>query len=134
LVMRMLEKMGHLSTLAQNGREVLRILESETFDLVLMDVQMPGMDGFEATVHIRARELQLGRHTPIIALTAHAMKGDRQRCMDAGMDGYVSKPINITELFEEIARVRLPGIASDHECPAAVTPQSVDGAGHLAAK
>jgi two-component system sensor histidine kinase/response regulator len=99
-----------------------------------MDVQMPGMDGFEATVHIRAREMALGRHTPIIALTAHAMKGDRQRCMDAGMDGYVSKPINITELFEEIARVRLPEIESDHEYPAAVPNQSVSAPGHIAVK
>jgi two-component system sensor histidine kinase/response regulator len=66
---------------------------------------MPGMDGFQATGMIRARELAMGRHTPIIAMTAHAMKGDRQRCLQAGMDGYVSKPINLAAILEEIASV-----------------------------
>jgi CheY-like chemotaxis protein len=80
-------------------------METRSFDLVLMDVQMPGMDGFQATAIIRSRELALGRHTPIMAMTAHAMKGDRQRCLQAGMDGYVSKPIKIAELFEEIDNV-----------------------------
>jgi signal transduction histidine kinase/DNA-binding response OmpR family regulator len=134
LAARVLQKRGHTVTLATSGPEALAAIEASRFDLVLMDVQMPGMDGFEATVHIRSREMALGRHTPIIALTAHAMKGDRQRCMDAGMDGYVSKPINITELFEEIARVRLPEIESDHEYPAAVPTQSVSAPGHIAAK
>jgi signal transduction histidine kinase/DNA-binding response OmpR family regulator len=102
LAKRILGKRGHTVTLATSGAEALAAMEARSFDLVLMDVQMPGMDGFQATAIIRTRELALGRHTPIMAMTAHAMKGDRQRCLQAGMDGYVSKPINLTELFEEI--------------------------------
>jgi signal transduction histidine kinase/CheY-like chemotaxis protein len=105
LATRILEKRGHAVTLAISGSEALAAMESRTFDLVLMDVQMPGMDGLQATGIIRAREAAQGRHTPIIAMTAHAMKGDRQRCLQAGMDGYVSKPINIAEIFKEIDNV-----------------------------
>jgi CheY-like chemotaxis protein len=107
LATRILERRGHKVTLAKSGIETLAATEIQIFDLVLMDVQMPGMDGFEATANIRAREAVLGRRTPIVALTAHAMKGDRQRCLDAGMDGYVGKPINIAELLEEITRVSM---------------------------
>jgi signal transduction histidine kinase/CheY-like chemotaxis protein len=107
LATRLLQKCGHTVTLATSGVEALAATEARSFDLVLMDVQMPGMDGFEATANIRAREAAFGRHTPIIALTARAMKGDRQRCLDAGMDGYVSKPINTKELLEEIVHVGL---------------------------
>jgi CheY-like chemotaxis protein len=71
----------------------------DQFDLVLMDIQMPGMDGFEATAAIRLSERGTGRHQPIIAMTAHAMKGDDQRCLDAGMDGYLAKPIRGEELY-----------------------------------
>jgi signal transduction histidine kinase/DNA-binding response OmpR family regulator len=105
LATRILEKRGHTITLAKSGPEALAAMDSDSFDLVLMDVQMPGMDGLQATRIIRARELALGRHTPIIAMTAHAMKGDRQRCLQAGMDGYVSKPINIANILKEIAVV-----------------------------
>jgi two-component system sensor histidine kinase/response regulator len=84
---------------ANNGREALAILEEEEFDLVLMDVQMPEMDGFEATAAIREREEATGRHIPIIAMTALAMKGDDKRCLQAGMDGYVAKPIQARSLF-----------------------------------
>lgn len=80
--------------------------EQGEFDLILMDVQMPEMDGLQATAEIRARESGSGRHVPIVAMTAHAMKGDRERCLDAGMDGYIVKPIRRTELLEEIARRR----------------------------
>jgi CheY-like chemotaxis protein len=83
---------------AVNGREVLEALEKESFDLVLMDVQMPELDGLEATAAIREREKGSGVHQAVIALTAHAMKGDRERCMAAGMDGYLSKPIRPQEL------------------------------------
>ena len=101
LVTRLLEKRGHTVVVVNNGREALAILEkadSAGFDVVLMDVQMPEMDGFEATAAIRAREKTSGQHLPIIALTAHAMKGDDERCLAAGMDGYIAKPIKVEDL------------------------------------
>ena len=102
IAMGFLEMRGHQVTVATTGVEALAILEKQSFDLVLMDVHMPEMDGFEATTTIRAREQTTGRHLPIIALTASAMKGDRERCLEAGMDGYVSKPFNAKELFEAV--------------------------------
>jgi two-component system sensor histidine kinase/response regulator len=87
---------------AQTGREVLDLLQAESFDLVLMDVQMPEMDGFAATLEIRKSEQGTNRHVPVIAMTAHAMKGDRESCMEAGMDGYIAKPINRVELQQVI--------------------------------
>ena len=99
LAARMLEKRGHIVTLARNGIEAVAALESVTFDLVLMDIQMPEMDGFEATKAIRESERGTGKHQPIVAMTAHAMKGDDQRCVDAGMDGYLAKPIRSEELY-----------------------------------
>jgi two-component system sensor histidine kinase/response regulator len=100
LATRLLEKRGHRVTVMANGRQAVEALANQTFDLVLMDVQMPEMDGFEATAAIRERERHNGSHIPIIALTAHAMKGDRERCLIAGMDGYLSKPIRPQELDE----------------------------------
>ncbi len=105
LIVRLLEKRGHTVESAGNGREVLRSLERRPSDLILMDVQMPEMDGLEATAAIREREIATGDHIPIIAMTAHAMKGDRERCLNAGMDGYVSKPVRAGDLFETIERV-----------------------------
>jgi PAS domain S-box-containing protein len=102
LAVRLLEKRGFEVRVAESGHDVLAALERESFDLVLMDVQMPGMDGFQATAAIRAQEKAGGPHLPIIALTAHAMKGDEERCLAGGMDSYVSKPINSTELFQKI--------------------------------
>ena len=99
---RMLEKRGHSVRVAHNGREALSALEHEPFDLILMDIQMPEMDGFEATAAIRERERSTGAHIPIVAMTAHAMNGDRERCLGAGMDGYVSKPIRLPELLNAI--------------------------------
>ncbi|MGZ8217797.1 response regulator [Methylomagnum sp.] len=100
LVVRMLEKRGHSVALANNGKEAVAAVETELFDVALMDVQMPEMDGFEATAAIRGIEEASGRHTPIIAMTAHAMKGDRERCLAAGMDDYISKPLQTRRLFE----------------------------------
>jgi CheY-like chemotaxis protein len=121
VAVRLLEKRGHLVTVAVNGREVLAALEDPTsgpFDVVLMDVQMPEMDGFEATAAIRRNEKALGIHLPIVAMTAHAMKGDRERCLAAGMDGYVSKPIQAGDLFEAIAAL-VPAIIATRSDPPA---------------
>jgi signal transduction histidine kinase/CheY-like chemotaxis protein len=104
LVTRMLEPQGHVVEVAGNGRAALAALERATFDLVLMDVQMPEMDGFEATAAIRAAERDGRAHLPIIAMTAHAMKGDRERCLAAGMDAYLAKPVERRELVELLAR------------------------------
>jgi PAS domain S-box-containing protein len=102
LAVRLLEKRGHHVQVAGDGREALEKLKTADFDLVLMDVQMPLMGGFEATAAVRELEKGAGKHIPIIALTARAMKGDRERCLAAGMDGYVGKPIRAEELFEQI--------------------------------
>jgi CheY-like chemotaxis protein len=98
LAVRLLEKRGHRVVLAGNGREALEALAKDSFDLVFMDVQMPEMDGIEATGGIRKREMGTDRHQIVIALTAHAMKGDRDRCLAGGMDDYLSKPIRPQEL------------------------------------
>jgi two-component system sensor histidine kinase/response regulator len=95
-----LEKHGYHVTVAVDGRHALAALDRTHFDVVLMDVQMPEMDGFETTAAIRAREQGNGTRLPIIAMTAHAMQGDRERCIAAGMDSYISKPLNIGELIE----------------------------------
>jgi CheY-like chemotaxis protein len=99
-----LEKQGHHVTVAADGRQALSALDQAPFDVVLMDVQMPEMDGFETTGAIRARERGTGMHLPIIAMTAHAMQGDRERCIAAGMDNYISKPLEIKELIELLER------------------------------
>lgn len=105
LASRLLEKQGHNVVIAANGRQALAQLETEGFDLVLMDVQMPEMDGFEATTTIRKMEETTGTHLPIVAMTAHAMQGDKERCLAAGMDGYLSKPLNLKELLVVVQSV-----------------------------
>ncbi len=99
LAVRLLERRGHRVVVAQNGREAVELLERDQFDLVLMDVQMPEMDGFEATAAIRRKEEQSGRRTRILAMTARAMKGDEEKCLASGMDGYIAKPIHAEELY-----------------------------------
>ena len=108
--------MKHAVVVAGNGKEALAAWEQHAFDLILMDVQMPEMDGFETTARIREREQGTGRHIPIIALTAHAIKGDREHCLEAGMDGYVSKPIQAEELLREIIDV-VPMVTSEAAPP-----------------
>ncbi len=92
-------------SVAGDGREALAALEKDNFDVVLMDIQMPEMDGFEATAAIRQKEKFSGRHIPIIAMTANALKGDQERCLEAGMDGYIAKPIRTKELFAAIETI-----------------------------
>jgi CheY-like chemotaxis protein len=104
LVARMLEKRGHAVEIASNGREAVERSGRGKFDVILMDVQMPELDGFDATRAIRAREKRLGVRTPVIALTAHALNDDRERCLSAGMDEFVSKPIEAPELFAALER------------------------------
>ncbi|HEV2350209.1 MAG TPA: response regulator [Terriglobia bacterium] len=108
LAVRLLEKRGHTVVTADDGQEALEILETSEFtgfDLVLMDVQMPRLDGYETTAAIREREKLRGQHLPIVAITAHALKGDAERCLKAGMDGYVSKPVRPDDLYEAIERL-----------------------------
>jgi CheY-like chemotaxis protein len=108
LAILILERQGHAVTAVQNGRQALAAVEQRSFDVVLMDIQMPEMDGIEATLLIREREKGTSRHVPILAMTAHAMKGDREKCLAAGMDGYVSKPIRPAELLAAIS-ASVPG-------------------------
>jgi signal transduction histidine kinase/CheY-like chemotaxis protein len=115
LAVALLEGQGHTVTLVNNGKEALAATAAREFDMVLMDVQMPEMDGLEAATLIRAREQQTGEHLPIIAMTAHALKGDRERCLAAGMDNYVVKPIRAEELFDTIDTIfssSQPGLAT----------------------
>jgi CheY-like chemotaxis protein len=104
LALRLLHKRGYTVVTADNGVEAVAAFERQCFDLVLMDIQMPEMGGFEATAEIRARERRSGGRIPIIAFTAHALAGDRERCLEAGMDDYVTKPIQPALLFAAIER------------------------------
>ena len=126
LVVKLLQKQGHRVVVTSNGREALTALDSQRFDLILMDVQMPEMDGFEAAGHIREREKTDGGHVPIIALTAHALKGDCERCLEAGMDAYVAKPVQSRLLFEAIERLMPAETAADIEAPALIEDTNAD--------
>jgi two-component system sensor histidine kinase/response regulator len=119
LARKLLEKQGHTVVIAENGRQALDTLDRETVDLVLMDVQMPELDGLEATRAIREKEKVSGAHLPIIALTAHAMKGDRERCLDAGADDYLTKPIHTPDLHAAISRIQGAKTAKLPASPAA---------------
>jgi two-component system, sensor histidine kinase and response regulator len=112
LAILLLERRGHTVTLAKNGKEALAALQKRDFDLCLMDVQMPELDGLETTAAIRAKEKGTSRHLPIVAMTAHAIKGDREICLAAGMDAYLSKPVRADELFQTIESLTAPKDAS----------------------
>jgi two-component system sensor histidine kinase/response regulator len=122
---RLLEKRGHHVVTSGNGREALERLDKEHFDLVLMDIEMPEIDGFEATATIRKKEETTGARVPIIAMTAHALKGDRERCLAAGMDDYVSKPIQPNALFEAIERL-LPSQPAVCSCASECAPPQTE--------
>jgi signal transduction histidine kinase/DNA-binding response OmpR family regulator len=115
LALRLLEKRGFEVTVVGDGRAAVEAVEKGSFDAILMDVQMPEMDGFEATAAIREKEKLTGAHIPIIAMTAHALKGDQQRCLEAGMDAYLSKPIRTAELFKTIEEFLNASSASDKD-------------------
>ena len=124
VALHILQKGGHSVLAVGNGREAVDALAREDFDAVLMDVQMPEMDGFEATDAIRTKERITGQHVPIIAMTAHAMKGDRERCLESGMDDYVAKPVHAAELLRVIQKFAAPSlVASVPESPAAVAAE-----------
>ena len=112
LVSALLKERGHAVTIAGTGCEAIDLVERRHFDLVLMDIQMPEMDGLQATVEIRAREGERGKHIPIVAMTAHAMAGDRERCLDSGMDGYIAKPIHPGELMALITGISAQRVAA----------------------
>jgi CheY-like chemotaxis protein len=121
----LLTKRGHRVTVADNGRRALELSGSERFDLILMDVQMPEMSGIEATEAIRAREQRTGQHVRIIAMTAHAMSGDRDRCLSAGMDGYLSKPVNQKMLYAVVEQ-ESAGESRPPQAPARPSPPAMD--------
>ncbi|HEY3789802.1 MAG TPA: response regulator, partial [Urbifossiella sp.] len=127
VAVRMLEKGNHKVTLARHGGEAVAAWEPGRFDVVLMDVQMPEMDGFEATRTIREREENTGTRTPIVAMTAHAMVGDRERCLDAGMDEYLPKPVHRLELLRILAwAASSPFVVDPEPAPIEEVPSALD--------
>lgn len=105
LLVTMLGKYGHTAYTADNGQEAIEMFQEHPVDIVLMDVQMPGMSGLEATLAIRAYEAELGTHVPIVAITAHALSGDAEKCLAAGTDAYLRKPVNLVELMALLRRL-----------------------------
>jgi PAS domain S-box-containing protein len=122
LTERLLQKRGHAVVLAADGREAIDTVARDAFDVVLMDVQMPGMNGFEATAAIRASEQGTGKRTPIVAITAHVLNGDRERCLEAGMDAYISKPVRAYELYAAVETLARRRAASSADASAPATP------------
>jgi CheY-like chemotaxis protein len=126
LAVGVLSKYGHQMTVVNDGEQAVGVWQRQDFDIILMDVQMPVMDGFEATRRIRELEQQTGRHVPIIAMTAHAMKGDREKCIAAGMDEYLPKPIRIEALRKKLALVHHGMPSSPANCETDTEPPHAD--------
>jgi CheY-like chemotaxis protein len=124
LAVALLEREGHSVVVAGNGREAVDVYDPWQFDLILMDVQMPEMDGFEATAAIRSKQEKADRRVPIIAMTAHALKGDRERCLEAGMDDYVAKPIKARLLFDTM--VAALAMSGSHQTQTPAPPPQAD--------
>jgi CheY-like chemotaxis protein len=133
VVIDMLTQRGHTVVVANHGKEALEALEHTAFDLILMDVHMPEMDGFEATAAIRAKERTTGTHIPIIAITASAMKGDRERCLAAGMDGYLAKPMHAADLYRAVEEV-VPRVAGGQKSAPATTAALINAADTVGAE
>jgi CheY-like chemotaxis protein/anti-sigma regulatory factor (Ser/Thr protein kinase) len=131
LLVRLLEKEGHAVTIVEDGEAAVAISAKQALDLILMDVQMPNLDGLEAARCIRSRELATGKHMPIIALTAHAMKGDRERCLEAGMDAYVAKPVQKQELLHIMYQYIAPALGDPAASPG-IRPASASAVFDLA--
>jgi CheY-like chemotaxis protein len=121
----LLELQGHEVVVANNGREAVRALARDTFDAVLMDVEMPEMDGLQATAVIREMEKERQTHIPIVAMTAHAVKGFRERCVEAGMDGYIAKPVQPTELFQVLDSIPRNARSTEASDPSPPPPLSL---------
>jgi CheY-like chemotaxis protein len=140
VVLGFLHKWGQQIVVASDGRQAVQAVEREPFDLVLMDVQMPEMDGYEATAAIRVWERKTGHHIPIVAMTAEAMKGDRELCLEAGMDDYLTKPIDTAALYKLIAKypahvlteATTPAAANRQATPSAASGASASGPGGAA--
>jgi CheY-like chemotaxis protein len=126
LALHLLERRGHSAVVAENGCEALAAIEKHKFDLVLMDVQMPEMGGLEATRAIREKEKSTGAHLPIVAMTAHAMQGDRERCLEAGMDGYLAKPLDPKVFLETVERTALPGDKGEADQDISISERIMD--------
>jgi CheY-like chemotaxis protein len=118
LVKRLLEKRGHSVTVTGSGREALERVGEGSFDVILMDVQMPDMDGLQASTRIREVEKRRGTYTPILALTAHTMKGDRERCLAAGMDHFINKPFDAERFVEVVEAAAADGLLGTPATPA----------------
>jgi two-component system sensor histidine kinase/response regulator len=131
VAVQMLERRGHSVIVAENGRQALTAIERHKFDLVLMDVQMPEMGGLEATQLIRAKEKSAGGHLPIVAMTAHAMQGDRERCIAAGMDGYLAKPIDPKSFLQTVEGISQQ-VAQSEKGPQEASARDGNGAGRRA--
>ena len=128
VALKQVERLGYRAEVVNNGKEAVEALRHTHYDAILMDCQMPEMDGFQATARIRESERDTGRRVPIVAMTAHALKGDRERCLEAGMDDYISKPVDRSELHEKLVHWLARAASSKDASSSAAEPSSPDHA------